>query len=305
MEENKKTMEIYKPKPKNNYTNKIINKIHVLNINHDYSNKQYQKTNKPIPYYDCYCECSSNEIFQISQNSLRTNIKSCKKCRGLNLTIANEYILMDDNKTYFVTASNCQGFYIDKEDYDLIKEYRWYSNKENYIISHDKIKKRQIRLHRFITKCPNNLVVDHIDGNPLNNCRDNLRVCTQLNNIKNRKLTKNNSSGTTGVGYFKKMKMWKSTIMVNGDVKVLGWFENKEDAIYSRLEAESFYYKNFSRNQDNIKNFNIDTSNYKSELELSSNFTNILSKEIGIDVYELDKILNKNNFKIILKQLKK
>lgn len=49
----------------------------------------------------------------------------------------------------------------------------------------------------------NNVVIDHIDGNSLNNCISNLRVVKQLFNNRNTSLRKDNSSGMCGVGFTK------------------------------------------------------------------------------------------------------
>lgn len=45
---------------------------------------------------------------------------------------------------------------------------------------------KKVRLHRYITDCPSDLVVDHINGNTLDNRLKNLRVCTRLENNRNR-----------------------------------------------------------------------------------------------------------------------
>ena len=64
---------------------------------------------------------------------------------------------------------------------------------------------RKIRLHRYITECPEGLVVDHLNGNTLDNRNENLRVCTRLENNRNRldsKLfapTKSNKLGVRGL----------------------------------------------------------------------------------------------------------
>lgn len=47
--------------------------------------------------------------------------------------------------------------------------------------------KKKLRLHRYIMNCPRNLVVDHINGNALDNRLENLRICTQRENTRNRK----------------------------------------------------------------------------------------------------------------------
>lgn len=74
---------------------------------------------------------------------------------------------------------------IDKEDYHLIENYKIYAcklgNNKLYLIRNDKK-----WLHRLIlNKCPKGMVIDHIDGNTLNNQRSNLRITTHSENIKN------------------------------------------------------------------------------------------------------------------------
>lgn len=64
--------------------------------------------------------------------------------------------------------------------------------------------RKNYRLHRVIYLLANgsidrNMVIDHIDGNPLNNCIANLREITQAENVRNRKLDKRNKSGTQGI----------------------------------------------------------------------------------------------------------
>lgn len=90
-------------------------------------------------------------------------------------------------------------------------------------------------MHRFITNCPKGLVVDHINRNPADNRRCNLRICTQFENNKNRS---NNTSGTIGVTWHSKSKKWRATIEKNGKRYELGEFKDKDKAIQARLKAE-------------------------------------------------------------------
>ena len=66
-----------------------------------------------------------------------------------------------------------------------------------------------LSLHRFLTDCPQGMVVDHINGNTLDNRRENLRVCTQKENVRNQhKLAKNNKSGYRYIHWHKRDKKW-------------------------------------------------------------------------------------------------
>lgn len=80
--------------------------------------------------------------------------------------------------------------------------------------------------------------VDHIDGNGCNNVWRNLRAVTRAENAMNRRKPVNNTSGTTGVCWFKPYEKWHARIVLDGCTKHLGYFHSKEDAITARKTAE-------------------------------------------------------------------
>ena len=88
---------------------------------------------------------------------------------------------------------------------------------------------------------------DHIDRNPLNNRRYNLRPATTVENNRNHRISKRNTSGIIGVGYYKAGNKWRAYISnVEKKFISLGYYDNKEDAIKARLVAEKEIYKDFS-----------------------------------------------------------
>lgn len=137
--------------------------------------------------------------------------------------------------------------FVDKEDYDLVKQFKWYLFKvdsKEYATTSARIisgkitplmslkecaKKRRnlttgsrfnnkklyknpiktISLHRFIMNPKKDMEVDHINGNGLDNRRINLRICTRSQNGKNRQLSKSNTSGYHGVTFTRDCKRTK------------------------------------------------------------------------------------------------
>lgn len=83
--------------------------------------------------------------------------------------------------------------------------------------------------------------IDHINGNKKDNRISNLRLVTPAENQKNRALQRNNKSGYSGVSWNKKASKWAAVIKVNRNKVFLGWFQNKEDAIAVRKQAEREY----------------------------------------------------------------
>ncbi len=138
---------------------------------------------------------------------------------------------------------------LDDEDINYTIFYTWSFNGRyvNRHITLGSIRTTQ-SIHRFLTGCDDpTMVVDHIDGNPLNNQKSNLRVCTQTENIRNRKLNSNNTSGFKGVSWIKRQKKWKATITLNKKQIHLGYFFYPEEAYAAYKEASTKYHKEYGR----------------------------------------------------------
>lgn len=163
-----------------------------------------------------------------------------------NIRTPNEIILYDDYAEIILYNRNNEKIattQIDKNNINLVKNYKWYFGKEGYVRSGDK----PIYLHRIILNCDEESIVDHIDGNPLNNRLNNLRVATFSQNMMNRRLQSNNSSGVTGVVWHKQKEKWQSQIKINNKNIFLGRYNNIESAIKARKDAEIKYFGEFIR----------------------------------------------------------
>lgn len=135
-----------------------------------------------------------------------------------------------------------QFFYIDKKDFIELKNYKFYISKNGYV--RFTINKKRIFVHRYITKCPNDKVVDHINGNKLDNTRTNLRICSQSENSKNRS-SKSGTSKYKGVSFCsteKRKKKWKAAIETHNKHICIGrFYTEKEAAIaYNKKAVELF-----------------------------------------------------------------
>jgi hypothetical protein len=86
-------------------------------------------------------------------------------------------------------------------------------------------------------------MVDHINGNTLNNCRNNLRVTNKSLNGYNAKIKSNNTSGYRGVSFNKKKRKWEAYIWLNKRRYHLGYFETKEEA-YAKYKLTVQTYGN-------------------------------------------------------------
>ena len=98
-------------------------------------------------------------------------------------------------------------------------------------------------LHRVIMNVTDpNIYIDHINHNPTDNRRENLRLCTNRENSQNASLSKSNSSGLKGVDFRKKTNKFRARIGINGKHKFLGYYDTKEEAFacYQKASIELF-----------------------------------------------------------------
>ena len=89
----------------------------------------------------------------------------------------------------------------------------------------------------FLTNDKGKTYVDHINNNKSDNNVLNLRWATQQENIRNTRLSRNNTSGYKGVSYFKLNNKWEAYIKID-DIKVnLGMYDTIEEAKQARQDA--------------------------------------------------------------------
>lgn len=142
---------------------------------------------------------------------------------------------------------------VSDEDYEELSKYTWQAQlttKEHiYATRRANIgvnKYKTVWMHRIIANTPDGFVTDHIDGNGLNNQRENLRVCTQAQNMWNRRANSNNTSGYKGIYWYKTSNKWAALISVNKNYMYLGMYPTKEEAYKVYCDAAEKYYGEFS-----------------------------------------------------------
>jgi hypothetical protein len=141
-----------------------------------------------------------------------------------------------------IIIKNKQVF-IDDEDSKFISRFTWHlhgPDEHPYARSSYKM-----LMHKMILGCANNYEVDHIDGNSLNNQKNNLRICSKINNQQNRNKYKEGLSKYKGVTRRKNGK-WRARIRVNGDLIHLGDFNIELNAAQEYNRAAIHYFSHFA-----------------------------------------------------------
>ena len=141
---------------------------------------------------------------------------------------------------------------VDDADYDYLNQFKWHALKlagKFYVgrkLTVSKGKRNQILMHRLIMKPDKGMVIDHLDGNPLNNQKNNLRICTHSDNMRNCKISIKNTSGYKGVSFLKKKNTYKSAIKFNKKTIYLGYYIDPIDAARAYNAAAIKYFGEFA-----------------------------------------------------------
>ncbi len=164
----------------------------------------------------------------------------------------NKFII-HRNYAEIIIESPKYGTFFSKIDLNIVsfcKKHLWGINKvkkskDTFYVINNKIG----LLHRIIMKAKKGEEVDHKYGDTLDNRRKKLklRFATRSQNMHNRKLQKNNTSGYAGISWVNKHQKWMAHIRVNDHHKTLGYFDDIKKAIKEREKAEKKYFKEFRR----------------------------------------------------------
>ena len=234
----------------------------------EFSHKEHSHS-----HWKCMCSCGGIVTKSIAYLNSKTSYKMCKGClnklkygdkelkkqieksqkKDRNIKLfnkrENEYRFLDD---YILINGKIK---IDKDDYEKINDFNRYVyiNSGSYALM--TFKNEDYFIHRLIMGLPTRydpntkIIADHINGDRLDNRKQNLRIIEKDYNPINCKKYKNNTSGTKGVSYMKNLDKWQANINYKGKSIYLGVYKDIDAAIKVRKEAEKKYFGEFNREE--------------------------------------------------------
>lgn len=230
-------------KNKNDIVGTKINHLLVNKYLYSYRNKSGEVNH----IYECICDCG-NICNKNRRNLLKKESTSCGCITSKMISIKNQKHNTYDLSGNFGIGYTLKGdvFYFDLEDYDKIKKYCW-AKTQGYIKTTSNNKPMQ--LHRLIMGVEDsNIIIDHIKGfgSEYDNRKENLRIVNKSQNAMNAKTPSHNTSGVKGVSYDKTSNKWRSYINKDKKRIELGKFDNIQDAISIRKQAEEKYFGEYA-----------------------------------------------------------
>jgi hypothetical protein len=217
----------------------------------------------------CQCDCGNEKLSSVVGWQLKSGHTQSCGCLNSEITAArnkrdsakiNRVFRSKENLKEFIEdgvvrvyGENDDSFIVDIDDYYFIKNWFWRRDKKGYWTTNAKKEdediyhKKILRLHQLIAERKygkyntKKLFPDHLSRDKSDNRKCNLILKTNADNMKNRNLSKANTSGKTGVSYANDTDLWIAYITVNYKTIHLGEFVNYNDAVDVRLKAEKQY----------------------------------------------------------------
>lgn len=239
--------EYNKPKNVKQYKDDLTNKIFGnLKVN------SFAYSKDSHSYWNCTCNICQKECIR-SVTYLNTNKNPmCQECAIKSGNNDRKENIINDCGDYVIINKK---IYIDKEDIDDILKYHRYISISSGNYAYFRYNGKDYFLHRYIMGLPieyddeTQLIVDHINGNRLDNRKSNLRICKKEQNPINCKTYKNNTSGYKGITWLGRLNKWQVGICVNKKQIYLGVYSDLNEAIEVRKNAEKKYFGEFARNE--------------------------------------------------------
>ena len=192
-----------------------------------------------IPYGYCRCGCGEKTKVSAKTNNRLGWVRGEPRdyLSGHNSrTRPLDPIWDADAECYLVPLNGDRYAKIDEVDVGKVSGRAWWScSNTNYPYARGRINGVITSMHRYLLDPPDDKLVDHKNGDVLDNRRSNLRVATVAENVSNVVGKKaNNSSGYTGVQWHKKDQTWHARIGLNGDKFHLGTYPCPIEAAIAR-----------------------------------------------------------------------
>jgi hypothetical protein len=154
-----------------------------------------------------------------------------------------------ENKIKKIKLSQGKITLVDNSDFEYLSKFKWHAHERHghWYALRTGIKGKVIRMHRVIIKANQNKMVDHINGDGLDNRRKNLRIATQSENARNAIKRNIGSSKYKGVGWHKASNKWCAKISFNKKDIWLGLFHSENKAAQAYNQAARKFHKNFAK----------------------------------------------------------
>lgn len=225
--------------------NRDLNQI--LKTKNHYCSKECQglakRTRKLVK-----CEYCGKDFEKVNFFYNRDKHHFCSyECRAKSQYKENNIIIKKD---YAEIVVNSQKYgekiiLIDIDDIEKINQYKWAvkleKNSNNFYAQSqqrgmNRKTRKNIKLHRFITNCPDNMVVDHINHNTLDNRKSNLRIVEPIINSQNQLLSKANKTGYKYICFHKRSQKYRVGFSRFKKYIFIGNFDTLEEAVKARNE---------------------------------------------------------------------
>lgn len=185
----------------------------------------------------CQCSCGKEKI--VDAYTLTSGLtKTCGNC--------NETTFRTNGEISYGLLADRSEFWFDTKNLNFVQKFQWHCDADGYVKTSGFNGKRTRLLHRILLKASSDKVVDHIDGNPKNNCIENLRLCSRQENVFNQKVGKANKTGYTGVYQIPNGK-YLAYIGFNRKIIYLGRLPDLQEAALIRNEAAKLLFGNYAR----------------------------------------------------------
>ena len=188
---------------------------------------------KKATLWKCRCSCGRETIVQLG-NLRNGHTQSCGKC--------NTIIPHDGYMECIV--KNGRSFIFDAEDLPMVKARSWTVDEYGYVRGTKADK--SIRFHRLIMDAEDGDIVDHINCDPRDCRKQNLRIVSQHQNAMNHSLNKNSTTGYKGVCLDKKCNKYMAHIHPDRRMKFLGYYDSPIEAALAYDKAASFYFGEYA-----------------------------------------------------------
>lgn len=137
---------------------------------------------------------------------------------------------------------------VDDCDFERFGHLKWHLSHYGYAVRNETNNTGVVYLHRAILEAPDGVDVDHASGDKLDNRRSNIRLCTRVQNLRNKpKRSGKFTSKFKGVSWHSVVGKWRARINVGGRQIVIGYFDDEQNAANAYDAAANQSFGEFAR----------------------------------------------------------